>query len=256
MKTRTIIVIAAAALLLYAGNTQAQSRVVRRTRTERRVRNERPSDRRTEIVIPVPAKPIHKRVDADAIRAIERETFDSNRLKMIRMIISTGGLMTTSQILAVSKSFDFDSNRIQFLTMVYPNCIDKVSFYKVLETIDYNSSKEKIISFVIDYKDDQQTYEPLRAISNHELNEIVKVLKHESFDSTRKKTAMMITAGCILTSHQIAAIAKTFDFDSNCYDYLLFATRNCSDLQNYAVAANTLDMASNRRKLMDMITRR
>lgn len=256
MKTRMMIVIAVAALLLYTGNTQAQSRVVRRTRTERRVRNERPSDRRTEIVIPAPAKPIYKRVDANAIRAIERESFDSNRLKMIQMIISTGGLLNTSQIYTISKSFDFDSNRIQFLTMAYPNCIDKVYFYKVLETIEFNSSKEKVIAFVTDFKNDQHGYEPLRAISSHELTDIVKILKHESFDSTRKKLAMMITAGCVLTSHQIASIAKTFEFESNRYDYLLFASANCTDLQNYAIAANSLEFASSRRKLMDMITLR
>lgn len=257
MKTKVMMISIAVGILLFCtDNVQAQSRVVRRARTERRVRNERPNDRRPEAVVaPVPAKPVRKRVDPDAIRAIERESFDSNRLKMTHMIISTGGLLSTSQIYTISKAFDFDSNRVKFLTMAYPNCIDKASYYRVLETLDFSSSKEKITEFVIDFKHDKPDMEPLAAISSHDLNDIVKVLKHESFDSTRKKLGMMITCGCVLTSRQIAAMAKTFDFDSNRYDFLLFAYRNCVDPQNYAIAAGTLQFSSSRSELMRKISR-
>ena len=258
MKRIMMISIAVAVLLLCGESVQAQSRVSQRPRTERRVRDERPprEPRRQNIRIAEPPKPVIKMVDADAIHAIERESFDHNRLKMTQMIISTGGLMTTSQIIAISKAFDFDNNRVQFLTMAYPNCIDKALFYKVLGTIDFNSSKEKIIDYVINFKHDNPDRRPPVNISNAEMNEIVKVLKNESFDSTRKKLAGMIISGSILTSRQIASMAKTFDFDTNRYDFLLLASHNCSDLHNYVIAANTLDFDTNKRRLMDEITRK
>lgn len=253
-----MISIAVAVLLLCGESAKAQSRDSRRPRTERRIRDERPPRdlRRSNNRVVEPVKPILKMVDADAIRAIEKEPFDNNRLKMTQMIISTGGLMSTSQIIAISKAFDFDHNRVQFLTMAYPNCIDKALFYKVLTTLDFDASKERIIDFVIDFKHENPDKRPPVKISNTEMNEIVKILKGESFDSTRKKLAGMIINGSILTSRQIASMAKTFDFDNNRYDFLLLASRNCSDLQNYPIAANTLDFDNNKRRLMDAITRK
>ena len=260
MKRIMMISIAVAVLLLCGESVQAQSRVAQRQRprTERRVRDERPprEPRRQNVRIAEPPTPVLKMVDADAIHAIEREPFDHNRLKMTQMIISTGGLMSTSQIFAISKAFDFDNNRVQFLTMAYPNCIDKPMFYKVLETLDFGASKERVIDFVIDFKHENPDKRPPVKISSAEMNEIVKMLKKESFDSTRKKLAGMIISGSILTSRQIASMAKTFDFDNNRYDFLLLASRNCSDLHNYVIAANTLDFDNNKRRLMDDITRK
>lgn len=253
-----MISIAVAVLLLCGESVKAQTRDSRRPRTERRIRDNRPPRelRRPRAIVIEPAKPVLKMVDADAIHAIEREPFDNNRLKMTQMIISTGGLMSTSQIIAISKAFDFDNNRVQFLTLAYPNCIDKVMYYKVLGTLDFGASKEKIIDFVADFKHENPDNRPPVRISNAEINEIVKALKNESFDSTRKKLAGMIISGSILTSRQIASMAKTFDFDNNRYDFLLLASRNCSDLQNYPIAANTLDFDNNKRRLMDAITRK
>ena len=66
----------------------------------------------------------------------------------------------------------------------------------------------------------------------------------------------MIVSGSLLTSRQIADMAKTFTFDSNRYEFLLFAYRSCADPQNYVIAANTLEFSSNRNNLMRKITRR
>lgn len=253
--------IAVAALLLATGNVQAQSRVVRRTRTERRddrlIRQEDPrrSDRGM-VIIQEPAHRI-KVVDHDVIRAFDRESFDSNRLKMADMVFSTGGFMTAAQIRDVSAMFDFDSNRVKFLKKAYINCVDRHNFYRVLNTLDYSSSRDKIISFVMERQIDEiLDGEPVRKVSASDVNAIIKTLKNETFDSAREKLGKMIVSGSLLTSRQIADMAKTFTFDSNRYEFLLFAYRSCADPQNYVIAANTLEFSSNRNDLMRKITRR
>ena len=253
-----MISIAVGILLFCTDNVQAQSRVVRRARTERRVRNERPNDRRPEAVVaPVPAKPVRKRVDPDAIRAIERESFDSNRLKMTQMIISTGGLLSTSQIYTISKAFDFDSNRVKFLTSAYSNCVDRYNYYLVLATLDYSSSRDKVISYVMDHQKIRYAEgEPVRKMTSSDMNNIIRALKKEDFDSHRQKLAKMIVCGNLFTSRQIADMAKLFDYDSNRKEFLLYAYDNCIDPQNYLTAANTLDYSSNRTELMRKIGRR
>ena len=257
--------IAVAALLLCTENIQAQSRVARRTRTERReVRRDeklvrQPDPRRTQgaAVIVEQRRPVYKVVDNEVIRAFDREHFDSDRLKMADMIFSTGGLMTVGQITRISDIFDYDSNRIKFLKKAYDNCVDRHNFYLVLPTLDYSSSREKIIKYVLDEQErPRYDAEVVRKVSLSDMSAILKALKNETFDSTREKLARMITSGSLFTSRQIADMAKTFKFDSNRYDFLLDAYRSCIDPQNYAIAANTLEFNSNRNDLMRKITRR
>lgn len=260
MKTRVMMIaIVAAALLLGTESIQAQSRVVRRDRTERRDdryidRQDPRRDRRD--VPPAPERPRIKVVDNEVIRSFERERYDSNRLKMADMIFSTDGFMTTAQITRVSNYFDYDSNRIKFLKKAYRNCVDRYNYYMVLSSLDYNSSRENIIKFVLENEEEMmRDGAPLRKVSNAEMSDIVKALKNEAYDSTRSKLAKMIICGNLFTSRQIADMAKTFSYDSNREDFLLYAYRNCTDPQNYVVAANTLQYSSNRNNLMRKISR-
>ena len=255
-----MICIAAAALLLCTESIQAQSRVVRRvdneSRNERVVRPQEPRRPERREVIVEQRRPVIKIVDNDVIRAFDRERYDSDRLRMADMIFSTGGLMTVSQITHISAAFDYDSNRVKFIKKAYLNCVDPYNYYMTLGTLDYSSSRDKIIEYVLDIKEDVRFAEPVRKVSNSDMNTIIKALKNESFDSTRGKMAKMIVRGSMLTSRQIADMAKTFSSDSKRYDFLVYAYDSCVDPQNYVVAANTLQFSTNRSDLMKRISRR
>ena len=262
MKTRMMMSgSAVAALLLCTESVQAQSRVVRRERNPQRVddrRIDRPDPRRTrDVVAPVPERPRIKVVDNEVIRSFDRERFDSNRLKMADMIFSTDGFMTPAQITRVAETCDYDSNRIKFLKNAYRNCVDPYNYYMVLGTLDYSSSREKIINYVLEDKENRlRRTDLVRKVSSSDMTAIIKALKNESFDSTRAKLARMIVCGSLLTSRQIADMAKTFTYDSKRYDFLEYAYEFCADPQNYVVAANTLEFSTNRNDLMRNITRR
>ena len=264
MKTKVMMItLAVAALLIGTESVQAQSRVVRRSRTERRdnriVRRSEPQPRRDERTVivqeVVPAK--IKVVDSEVIRAFDRESFDSNRLKMADMVFSTGGYMTTAQIKQVAEFFDFDSERVKFLKQAYHNCVDRHNFYRVLSTVEFSSSREKVIKYVMENQiEDIRDGAPVYKVTSSDLTAIIKTLKNEEFDSTREKLAKMIVSGSLLSSRQIADMARTFQFDSNRSEFLLFAYRSCSDPHNYVIAANTLQFESSRNELMRKISRR
>ena len=263
MKRKMIVwSIAVAGLLLCAESVQAQSRVVRRSRTERRDERQTHRDEprrpiRTDEFVAKP-RPI-KVVDNDVIRAFEHESFDSDRLRMADMIFSTDGHMTVDQITRISLSFDFDTNRIKFLKKAYLNCVDRHNYYRVLRTLEFSSSRENVIKFVTDnQKERKRDREPdvYYKVTSSEMSDIIKALKNESYDSYRAKLASMIVCGNMLTSRQIADMAKTFSYDSYRTDFLLLAYDNCVDPQNYVVAVNTLQYSSNRDSLMRKISRR
>ena len=272
MKTKVMMIgIAVAALLLTTENVQAQSRVAQRERTEcrvddpRRINQEDPrrSDvRRRGRDVPPPAPVETHRirvVDNEVILSLEHEKYDSNRLRMAEMIFNTDGYMTTAQIVRVSNFFDYDSNRIKFLQRAYLNCVDRHNFYMVLSTIQYSSSREKLMDYVMNIEREKELLyegEMIRKVSGADMTAILKALKNETFDSTRIKLAKMITRGSLLTSRQIADMAKTFKFDSNRQEFLKYAYNNCADPQNYVVAVNTLQYSSSRDNVMRDISRR
>lgn len=262
MKTRMMMIgIAVAALLLCTESVQAQSRVVRRERTERRdnrhIDQVDPRRTRTREVPPAPEPRRIKVVDNEVIRSFERERYDSNRLKMADMVFSTGGFMTSEQIIRVANYFDYDSNRVKFLMNAYRNCVDRYNYYMVLRTLDYSSSREKVIKYVLEEKEDMlRETDMVRKVSNSDMSNILKALKNETYDSTRGKLARMIVCGSLLTSRQIADMAKTFKFESDRRDFLEYAYMFCADPQNYVVAIDTLKFSSDRSDLMRIISRR
>ncbi|MBO7110714.1 MAG: DUF4476 domain-containing protein [Bacteroidaceae bacterium] len=262
MKTRMMMIgIAVAALLLCTESVQAQSRVVRRERTERRddrhIDQVDPRRTRTREVPPPPEPRRIKVVDNEVIRSFERERYDSNRLKMADMVFSTGGFMTSEQIIRVANYFDYDSNRVKFLMNAYRNCVDRYNYYMVLRTLDYSSSREKVIKYVLEEKEDMlRETDMVRKVSNSDMSNILKALKNETYDSTRGKLARMIVCGSLLTSRQIADMAKTFKFESDRRDFLEYAYMFCADPQNYVVAIDTLKFSSDRSDLMRIISRR
>ena len=264
MKTRMMMIcIAVAALLLCTESVQAQSRVVRRDRTQERVDErhiDRPDPRRSRNnnTAPLPPeRPRIKVVENDVIRSFERERYDSNRLRMADMIFSTGGYMTTAQITRVANYFDYDSNRVKFLINAYRNCVDRYNYYLVLQTLDYSSSREKVIKYILEEKEDMlRDTDMVRKVSTSDMSAILKALKNETFDSTREKLAKMIACGSLLTSRQIADMAKTFSFESNKQNFLEYAYMFCADPQNYTIAVQTLKFSSDRNELMRFISRR
>ena len=254
--------IAVAALLLCTESVQAQSRVVRRERTERRddryIDQPDPRRSRTREIAPAPdPRPRIKVVDNEVIRSLERERYDSNRLNMAEMIFSTGGFMTTEQVIRSAKAFDYDSNRVKFLMSAYRNCVDRYNYYMVLPTLDYSSSREKVIKFVLEDKENMlRETDAVRKVSNSDMSAMLKALKNETYDSTREKLAKMIVCGSLLTSRQIADMAKTFNYESNKQRFLEYAYQFCADPLNYLVAVETLKYSSDRNELMRFISRR
>lgn len=282
MKQRMIIWSLAVAGLLMAGmeDVQAQSREVRRVNTERRTDDRsvnqpnpersnvtgtrRPEDarrpqqdpRRENYGKPVPA-PRERLVSTDAVRAFGRESFDSNRLRMADMIFSTGGMMTVEQVVEIAQEFDYDSNRVKFLKSAYLNCVDRYNYYLTLRTLDYSSSRDKVIKYITEIREeDEYYYNEYYKISSAEMKNIIRTLDNEDFDSYRLKIARLIVNGNLFTARQIADMAKTFDFDSNRSEFLLYAYDNCVDPQNYSVAVNTLEFRSHRNEVMDELSRR
>ena len=251
MKRGTIIGMAATMFLLCTTNGNAQSRVVRRANPDREPeRKVIVTDRHID-VIPVPNY-APRIINNDVVKSFKNEPFDKNRLRMAEMIFRTDGAVTARQAALIAETFSFDSNRLDFLKMAYDNCVDRHNYYLTLRTLDFNTSKEKLMDFINNNEADNH-HRIINRATNNDMKEIVSLLKNEAFDSMRLKLSLMILNGGEFTARQIASMAKTFDFDKGRMDFLLKAYKNCIDRYDYTIAINTLSFSSNRTKLLEII---
>ena len=95
--------------------------------------------------------------------------------------------------------------------------------------------------------------EPVTA-SDQWVDEMVAILKGQSFDSEKLSTAKgLLNNGLPLTASQIARIAQTFDFGSSQVDFLKAAYSHCFDPQNYERALAILTFSSDRESVRTFI---
>ncbi len=186
------------------------------------------------------------------IREFRRVSFDSDRLVVARSFISAGGFITVAQAVDMSKAFVFSDDRLRFLELVYPNCVDRWRFYLAAATLTFDSDREELYRFIIGeqlrYDRYAVLYEAFR-MSDNDLKSILRAIRKETFSSTRLLLAQAIVSSDWFTATQLAAIAKVFTFGSDRFEFLLWAYPYCYDPQNYSIAERTLTFASDRDKL-------
>ena len=91
-------------------------------------------------------------------------------------------------------------------------------------------------------------------VSDSWVDEMVSILKEQSFDSEKLTTAKgLLNNGLPLTASQIARIAQTLDFASSQADFLKAAYSHCFDPQNYERALAVLTYSSDRESVRTFI---
>ena len=78
------------------------------------------------------------------LKALKNETFDSTRIKLAKMI-TRGSLLTSRQIADMSKTFQFDSSRQEFLKYAYDNCSDPQNYVVAVNTLQFSSSRDNVM---------------------------------------------------------------------------------------------------------------
>lgn len=88
-------------------------------------------------------------------------------------------------------------------------------------------------------------------VNNQYFNQFVQILKDESFDSNRLKTAKDYVSKTPMTAQQIAQIAATFTFDSYRLEWAKTAYTNCLDKGNYFLLKSSFTFTSYYNDLID-----
>ena len=93
---------------------------------------------------------MNKREFLDYLKSIDDADFDSRRLERIDMLPNETSF-SSEQCCMLSEVFDFDQGRVSLLKKLYPRVVDKASFYKAIDTMDFLGNQREVKDFVEKY---------------------------------------------------------------------------------------------------------
>ena len=83
-------------------------------------------------------------------KEMKNEPFKDDRMKLLNAALA-GSDFTSAQCLQLTKLYTFDDDRMEIMKIMYPRIVDKESFFTVINTLTFSSSKEKMKDFIIGY---------------------------------------------------------------------------------------------------------
>ncbi len=84
------------------------------------------------------------------LQTVSNETFDSDRLDVIKIALMYNDL-NTSQVAILMSQFTFDSDKLTFAKLAYPKTVDKENYYLVSNGFTFSRSKNKLLNYIENY---------------------------------------------------------------------------------------------------------
>ncbi len=92
-------------------------------------------------------QPMSNAMFASAKNTIEDADFENTRITTAKNIIGANCL-TTEQVMAICKLFDFEHSKIELAKFAYSHTYDKANYFKVNTVFEFDSSKQELNKYV------------------------------------------------------------------------------------------------------------
>ena len=95
--------------------------------------------------------PVAEDVLAEMLRRMKSQSFDSERLSLGKVIVSSSTL-TAEQIGQIVATIDFSNSQVELLKYAYSYCIDKANYYKAIDVLTFSSDKKRVVDYIATLK--------------------------------------------------------------------------------------------------------
>jgi len=100
-------------------------------------------------------QPVSRAMDDQSFQiffqTIKKENFDSAKMPMAKQVIDLN-YFTAEQVKQLLPLFDFEDNKLDMAKYVYGRTIDRQNYFIVYSVFNFNSSKEKLVEYLKNYK--------------------------------------------------------------------------------------------------------
>ena len=93
---------------------------------------------------PTRGKPIYNRNQfSQFLRSLQRASFDNSRVKLIKTIRGTVWF-TCEQVAQITEVFSFDSNRLKMLELIVPYIVDPQNYFIISDRLEFESHRKEL----------------------------------------------------------------------------------------------------------------
>ncbi len=82
------------------------------------------------------------------MHAVEKQDFESGKLRVAKQIIKTNNCLTVNQLVEILRLFDFDANKLKLAKYAYHYIYDIENYYKVNNVFDFESNAKKLDQYI------------------------------------------------------------------------------------------------------------
>jgi len=84
----------------------------------------------------------------DMLKAVKKQSFDENKLRVAKQIIKENTCMTVDQLVGILNLLDFERNKLDLAKFAYHYVYDIKNYYKVNNVFDFESSIRKLDAYI------------------------------------------------------------------------------------------------------------
>ena len=92
---------------------------------------------------PMEPQPMNGQQFSEFLGELKKQSFDKERLGLLKEV-SSEGWFTTDQVIQAMSLFSFSSEKIAAGTAMYPHVVDRTNWFKVYSTFTFSSDQEKL----------------------------------------------------------------------------------------------------------------
>lgn len=194
----------------------------------------------------------------DKLRTLERLKNSTEQAREANSLLRDGWL-SSLQVKALARTITQEDARYDFALAAYPRTVDPENFYEVYDAFTSYSKVFRLHDRIREFRAPATppAHVGIQPISDEAMADLLKAVRAESFDDTKKAVVRQMFAGKRrFLSRQVGEIVRLFSFDNARLEIAKLAYDSVVDPENYYQVSQVLDFTSNKDALARYIESR
>lgn len=210
-------------------------------------------------------------VDGEAIKkAADAESFSAEKIQVIRLK-SQNKCFTVKDVKLISETFTHETDKIDFLELVFYNTYDVADYYEVVDVLTHSASKEKVAKFVSERSNKRKGMVKSKNMAHEQLNydgkvgsslplinkeKFINTLSNQVFKKDKMTVINLALTNYSLTTNQFIESAQSaFTSEKDILEFARFAQSNIYDIDNFYQVREILQFNSSKKEFDELLNK-
>ena len=158
--------------------------------------------------------------------------------------------LSVAQIGTTMKIFDWDDAKLTFAKSQFDNCLNKGSYFSLLDLLSFQNSKDKLMASI---KEQSKYAKYPSQMTKGEFDTFLKQLKVQHFDKDKTALISSVSNAFSFSIPEIRTILKLYSFDEERLNIAKLLYANCRDKRAYYSLADVFDFESKKKELQSFL---